>query len=111
MRRSRRSGFTPTELLVVLGFSVILIGMLAHAVNKVRMAADLATCRKNPNQAGGGCVGAGETKPRTTPRPVPLDRPDMKPSPEDIESHKLPIPPPDLNGAEKTPLGERRGGK
>ena len=43
----------------------------------------------------------------TTPRPVPLTRPEMKEYLEDLKSRKLRIPLPELTDADKEQLGER----
>ncbi len=49
-------------------------------------------------------------EPKSSPRPIPLTRPEMKQLIEDMKSRKPRIPLPDLTAEEKAQLGERGGG-
>src|SRR5262245_56067286 len=55
--------------------------------------------------AGGGLAGA----PGKEPLPVPLTRPEMKQSLEDLKGRRQRIPLPELTAEEKEKLGERGG--
>src|SRR5215475_7873472 len=53
---------------------------------------------------------AGTDEPQSSPRPVPLTRPEMKQYLEDMKARKPRIPLPDLTEEDKAKLGERGQG-